>query len=113
LLNKGQFGEVIASCFNFQNLNSAREAYKLIFKKDLFKILSFKHNFMGKEINSLSLLKDLIDKRHQIIHHGKRYNLDFKEITSYHDLLIDVGLNIYFEIVLPLFIEKRKKAKNT
>ena len=109
LVIKDHLGEAIASCFNFQNLNSTREAYQLIFKKDLFKVISFSLNFRGKELNSIALLKNLMNKRHQIVHNGVRYKLDFEEVQLYNDLLIMVGFRLYEEMVLPALIDKIKK----
>jgi hypothetical protein len=110
LFNKQMtIGEKISRNYNFQNLNSVKDAYNNILNINIIKALSFDSVYNSKKINSLVLLKRLIEMRHQIIHNSKNCPLTYSQIKEARNMLIHLGLGMFSKIVVPSFIKKRKQ----
>jgi hypothetical protein len=82
--------------YSFQNFKSANNAYKKYLHIDLFKdILVDKITFNGEEKNLITVLQDMLDRRHKLIHEADlNYELDKKKMELYHLALEQLGQKI-------------------
>ncbi|WP_251553991.1 hypothetical protein [Neobacillus muris] len=82
--------------YSFQNFNSANRAYKEYANIDLFKdILIGELSLKGEERKLISVLQEMIDSRHKLIHEANlNYELDKKMMELYYQALELLGSNI-------------------
>ncbi|WP_044642718.1 hypothetical protein [Risungbinella massiliensis] len=59
--------------YSFQNFNSTNKAFNKYMNIELFDILRTEILLVGKQINLLSILRELIERRHKIIHEAALY----------------------------------------
>jgi hypothetical protein len=91
LLNKEKtIIEVEMESYSFQNFKSANKAYTHFIKIDLYKeILSKKMVVDGHELSMVSILSELLDKRHKLIHEAELdYTLNKSQMEKYYHCLI-------------------------
>jgi len=91
LLNKEKtIIEIEIDNYSFQNFNSANKAYTHFIKIDLFKeILLTKIVVDGQELSMISILSELLDKRHKIIHEAELdYTLTKSQMEKYFNCLV-------------------------
>lgn len=79
--------------YSFQNFQSANKAFIKFLRIDLFEdILSEKISVEGKERKLVSVLSELIEKRHKIIHEAElTYLLDKERMENYYSALCLFG----------------------
>lgn len=90
--NKTTLGKIIAEDYNFQNLDSTNEAYSKI-GFDFYKLLNKKCDTK----NRIGFIKEVIEKRHNIVHKGVIYSLSYKEILKCYILFFNIGLDVFLE----------------
>lgn len=90
LNNEKTIIEVELESYSFQNFNSANKAYTQYIKIDLFKeILSTKIVVDGQEQSMISVLSELLDKRHKLIHEAELdYTLTKSQMEKYFNCLV-------------------------
>ncbi|PFO03748.1 hypothetical protein COJ85_13985 [Bacillus sp. AFS076308] len=90
--------------YSFQNFNSANRGYKNYLNFDLFKVLSNKIIYNENEETIASVLQEMINRRHEIIHEAKlEYHLDKSTMDKYYYFLEKFG-----EIFITEFMKKHK-----
>ena len=94
--------------YNFQNLNSAKEALLWVSGIDIFKLL--KKHFSEDKIKNIFTLVDL---RHKIVHEAfYDKNITWKDITKYHSFWLNVGVILYYELIIKKEEQLKKKKNN-
>lgn len=91
LLNKEKsIIDIEMEFYSFQNFNSANKAYTQFIGLDLFsEILSYKMRVDEQDISMVSVLSDLLDKRHKLIHDAiLDYSVDKQQMEKYHNCLV-------------------------
>ncbi|MGG0184860.1 hypothetical protein [Bacillus rhizoplanae] len=75
--------------YNFQNLESANNAYNKFFDFDIFKeVLCKETSLENKKVTILSVISELITIRHKVIHEAKiDYTLGKKKMKQYYAFL--------------------------
>lgn len=87
--------ELISNQYNFQNLKSINEAYTTYWNLNIFTILNKKKKLKsGKYYNLLTVLTDVISKRHRIIHEAEFIHVTKDELSDY----IEVFFLVWKEI---------------
>lgn len=71
------FSEIIASRYNFQNISDIKKAYKQYLKLNL--------EWIWKD--NITLLQEIIEKRHKIIHEAEFYILTKEQIWTYTECI--------------------------
>lgn len=90
--------------YSFQNFNSTNRAFKHYLNFDLFSVLRQTEKFENKEISIISVLTELIEIRHKIIHEAVLdYRLSKKQMEKYHHFL-----DLFGEQFIKSFMEKHK-----
>lgn len=82
--------------YSFQNINSENRAYKEYAQIDLFKnILIGELSFKGEKRKLISILQEMIDSRHKLIHEAElNYELDREVMELYYHALEALGKNM-------------------
>ncbi|WP_399631689.1 HEPN domain-containing protein [Sporosarcina sp. SG10008] len=93
LNNEKNIIEVEMENYSFQSFNSANKAYTHFIGIDLFKDI-FSHKMMidGQELSMISILSELLEKRHKLIHEAELdFSLDKQQMEKYYDCLVLLG----------------------
>lgn len=109
LSNEITISDIEIEEYSFQNLKSANNAFNKFLGLDLFKdFLSIKLTYEGEERELVSILSELIEKRHKIIHEAKLTQMLNKEkVEGYH-----LALKILGENFVKVLEEKRRMRIN-
>lgn len=105
--NEISFADIVIETkgFNFQSINSINEAFKWAEGIDICEFM----NKVFPNINTIIKLKELIEKRHRIIHEAYNDNkLNFNKIKEIHAFLFTLGVNTF----LYIFSKKLKEAND-
>lgn len=105
LSNEITISDIEIEEYSFQNLKSANNAFDKFLKLDLFKdFLSVKLEFEGEDRELVSILSELIEKRHKMIHEAELTQILNKEkVEGYH-----LALKILGENFVKVLEEKRR-----
>jgi len=97
--------EIEMDNYSFQNFNSANKAYIHFIQIDLFKeILSTKVVVDGQERSMVTILSELLEKRHRLIHEAELdYSLNKSQMEKYFNCLV-----LLKDTFKEVFKEKRK-----
>ncbi|MGG1573510.1 hypothetical protein [Fictibacillus sp. NRS-1165] len=82
--------DVEMESYSFQNFSSANKAYSHFIKIDLFKdILTTRMYFNDQEYTLISILSELLETRHTLIHEAiLDYSLNKEQMEKYHKSLV-------------------------
>ncbi|PFU30592.1 hypothetical protein COK69_23675 [Bacillus cereus] len=94
--------------YSFQNFKSANRGYKQYLNFDLYDVLSKKIKYNENEETIASVLQEMIEIRHEIIHEARlEYDLDKIKMDKYYYFLERFG-----EIFIDDFMKKHKLRLN-
>lgn len=90
--------------YSFQNFNSANRGYRNYLDFDLFEVLSQRVKYNENEETIASVIQEMINMRHEIIHEAKlEYHLDKVTMDKYYYFLEKFG-----EIFITDFMKKHQ-----
>ncbi|WP_445490461.1 hypothetical protein [Niallia sp. 03133] len=90
--------------YSFQNFKSANRGYTKYLNFDLYEVLSKRIQYHENEETIASVLSEMINMRHEIIHEAKlEYDLDKPKMDKYYYFIENFG-----EIFIAEFMKKHK-----
>lgn len=97
--------------YNFQNTKLINKTFYWATGESILKHINFEATYRKEKINSIKLLKQIIELRHKIIHEGFNDNsLNYKDVREIFDLVFWIGARVYKKMIMSKFWKPVKKS---